>query len=386
MKVVMDKAIPGLGSALREARPDWEVVAMDGAAIGRDAVADAEALIVRTRTRCDASLLDGSAVRMVGTATIGTDHIDTEWCRRHGVRVVSAPGCNAPAVMQYVAAALNAAGFDPAVHTLGVVGKGHIGSLVVDLYRRAGGQVLVCDPPRADAGFTDEAYISLSELIERSDAITLHVPGEKAPGGLKTAKKGGYSTFHLLNPENLGANARPGIVINASRGTVLDPSLLSGGRGGERRYVIDTWAFEEGLSSDKAPGDEAVREMVEAAYIATPHIAGYSLEGKQRATAAMLSALGVADYQSAMPVAQATDQCSQSVALVTNQYIQTVSQVTNQCSQTVSQATNRHPYSVNSDLEAVIASYDILADSAAFKASPSSFELLRNSYPLRHEA
>lgn len=203
MKIVVDDKIPDLAPRIRAAHPEIELIEMAGGKIGAADVRDADALIVRTRTRCDASLLEGSAVRLAGTATIGTDHIDAAWCAARGILTVSAPGCNAPAVMQYVACALHAAGFDPARHTLGVVGKGNIGALVTDLYRKAGGRVLVCDPPRAEAGHTDEDYLPLEALLEQADAVTLHVPG-------------GDSTRGLINPGNLTARNR--ILVNASRG------------------------------------------------------------------------------------------------------------------------------------------------------------------------
>lgn len=276
MKIVIDKRIPGLEERIRQ-NPEHDVTALEGEGIARGDVIDAEALIVRTRTRCDATLLEGSAVRLVGTATIGTDHIDIPWCEANGIRVVNAPGCNAPAVMQYVAASLRLSGFDPAIHTLGVVGKGHIGELVVDLFRRAGANVIVCDPHRKDAGLQDEAYLPLEEILERADAVTFHVPYTKA---------GPYPTHHLLNGNS---RRRPGIIINASRGLVVDPALLLDiAETKSHRYIIDTWAFED---EPREWRREERKAMIRNAFIATPHIAGYSHEGKRRATEAMLAAL-----------------------------------------------------------------------------------------------
>lgn len=275
MKIVFDKAIPELDEGIRTLFPDAEAVALEGKAIKLEDVADADALIVRTRTRCDASLLEGSRVSLVGTATIGTDHIDLDWCRVNGITTVSAPGCNAPAVMQYVASSLAKAGFDPTNHRIGVVGKGNIGSLVAELYRGAGTEVLVCDPPRKDAGHTDEEYLTLEELTEKCDAITFHVP---------YTESGPYPTHHLLSqplPENLR------MIVNASRGPVIDHALLSEKAPG-RRYIIDTWPFEEFPTEFDA---EARKKLIDSAFIATPHIAGYSIEGKRRATHAMLEAL-----------------------------------------------------------------------------------------------
>lgn len=317
MKVVADKRIPGFEEAIRTHRPDIRLIVREGADISRDDVKDADALIVRTRTRCDAALLEGSKVLLVGTATIGTDHIDTEWCAKNGIRVVNAPGCNAPAVMQYVASSLDKAGFDPRHHTLGVVGKGNIGSLVSDLYRREGTKVLVCDPPRQLAGYEDEQYRTLEYVLENSDAVTFHVP---------YTVDGPHPTRHLLkNP----LPARPGIYVNASRGPVFAPSVIDS----SKKFIIDTWPFEE-EPLDFTP--EEIRRLIGEAFIATPHIAGYSIEGKRRATAAMLALFGIP--------------CDAE--------------------------TGKREYS----LKDVIDSFNPLALSESLKNSPSSFERLRASH------
>lgn len=332
MKTVIDKRIPGLEEGIREIMPEAEITALEGAEISAQHVRNADALIVRTRTRCDASLLAGSSVRFVGTATIGTDHIDMEWCRKNGIRVESAPGCNAPAVMQYVASALSLAGFKPGTDTLGVIGKGNIGSLVAGLYRQAGTEVLVCDPPRKETGFSDELYLPFEEVLERSDAVTFHVP-------LSTT--GPYPTRHLLRnlPE------RPRIIVNASRGPVIDPVVIHR-YGTDKRFVIDTWPFEE---EPQVFSDQSRDELIGKAFIATPHIAGYSIEGKLRATAAMLRALaghlGVGTTEERIT---ATSDASE----------------------------RPFPYR----LVDVVESFNPLALSEALKANPDNFELLRSRH------
>ena len=280
MKVIADRQIPGLEEGIRQLYPDFRTVFMEGKDISNNDLANADALIVRTRTRCDSNLLEGSNVKLIGTATIGTDHIDTEWCASNGIKVVNAPACNAPAVMQYVASALHEAGFDPKRHTLGVVGKGNIGMLITELYRNAGCNVVVCDPPRKEAGFTDEDYLELDELLSQCDAVTFHVP---------YTKSGKYPTHHLLSgplPE------RVSIIVNASRGPVIKAQLLKE-EGIHRKFIIDTWPFEE-YPEDFTENER--RELIEAAFIATPHIAGYSFEGKRRATEAMLATLGGKEF------------------------------------------------------------------------------------------
>lgn len=334
MKIVIDNRIPGLEEGIRTRHPEWEVRALEGSAITRDDVADADALIVRTRTACDASLLKGSRVSLVGTATIGTDHIDLEWCEENGVDVASAPGCNAPAVMQYVASTLHEAGFDPKTQTLGVIGKGHVGSLVTELYRKAGTRVLVCDPPRREAGFTDEDYLTLEEVLAGSDAVTFHVPYTKG---------GAHPTHHLLGgtiPE------RPAIIVNASRGSVADPGFIIR-EGGKRKLIIDTWPFEE---YPEEYDNEGRRTLIEAAFIATPHIAGYSIEGKRRGREAMLRALE---------------------RHFGNGEVERIE-------------TEEQKYEIPS-LERVIASFDPLPLSKELKANPEHFERQRGSH-LRPEA
>ena len=336
MKFVIDKHIPELEERIRRAHPEVEVVPLSRTEITADAVRDADALIVRTHTRCNAALLERSRVRLVGTATIGMNHVDTEWCRNNGILAVNAPGCNAPAVMQYVAASLHAAGFDPRRHTLGVVGKGNIGSIVTALYRRAGARVLVCDPPRRDAGFADEDYLPLEQLLAEADAITFPVP---------LTREGPYPTYHLLKP---GMISSPKIIVNASRGSVLAPSFLLADTPAHT-LIIDTWPFEEEQITLPSSGHAA---FTDRALIATPHIAGYSLQGKQRATRSMIEALngffglhigteGLTDYD----------------------------------------FRNRLP-----ELETVISSYSPQADSDIFKGRPDSLEALRDAYPLRQEA
>lgn len=328
MKVVADRRIPGLVEALKGRH---EVTALEGADITAADVKDADALIVRTRTRCDELLLGGSSVRLVGTATIGTDHIDTRWCEAHGIRVANAPGCNAPAVMQYVAAGLRLAGFNPGRDTLGVVGKGNIGRLVTELYRRAGTEVLVSDPPRAESGHEDEDYLALEEILERCDAVTFHVPytGENDST---------HPTHHLLTAGLLERHRPPRIIVNASRGLVVHPDVLRRVEKG-RRLVTDTWPFED---EPEAWSPEERLRIIANSFISTPHIAGYSAQGKQRATAAMLEALGEENATASPPVPTLP-------------------------------------------LEEVERSFDPTALSEALKADPASFEALRGAH-LRPEA
>lgn len=264
--LVADRDIPFLQGVMD---PWFEVRVLPGKSIGPLDVRDAVALLVRTRTRCDATLLEGSAVRFIGTATIGTDHIDLNYCDSHGIRVASAPGCNAAAVAQYIRVALHALGLDRPGATLGVVGVGHVGSLVAEAGHRAGMRVLLSDPPR-EAAEGSAGFTPLPDLLAQADVVTLHIP---------------------LWPENRDfadaaffAAMKPGAsFINASRGEVVDEAALLAIRPKLDKLVIDVWKNEPDLNLD----------LLAAADIATPHIAGYSIQGKMNGTTAVVRALGL---------------------------------------------------------------------------------------------
>ena len=268
MKIVADKDIPFLEGVFE---PYAEVVYKTGSAIAAADVADADALIVRTRTRCDASLLDGSTVRMIATATIGMDHIDLEYCRAHGIHVENAAGCNAGGVMQYVFSALYGVGARKGIKledcTFGIIGVGHVGSKVEAMARYLGFNVLLCDPPRA-AAEGPEKFCSLEYLLENSDIVTMHVPLDETTRGMADA-----TFFALMKP---GA-----IFINAARGEVIDEQALIAAAPKLGAVVIDTWCNEPDINE----------ELLDIADIATPHIAGYSLLGKQNATTMAVQAV-----------------------------------------------------------------------------------------------
>lgn len=237
-------------------------------------VADADAMIIRTRTRCDASLLAGSNVKFIATATIGTDHIDLPWCAANGITVESAPGCNAPGVAQYVFASLFRL-FPEGLEgkTLGVVGVGHVGSIVADWGTQLGMRVLTCDPPRA-ALEPDFRHTPLEELLPQADIVTLHVPH---------TRDGLHATHHMADSRMFG-RMRPGsVIINSARGPIVktDDLIHALENGIVGRAVIDCWEGEPAIS----------QRLLELASIATPHIAGYTLNGKIRATTMAVNAL-----------------------------------------------------------------------------------------------
>jgi erythronate-4-phosphate dehydrogenase len=272
MKIVIDQNIPFLQGLLE---PWFEVVY--ASQIDAALVRDASALLVRTRTRCDAALLAGSAVEFIGTATIGHDHIDIEYCRQHGIQVVAAAGSNARAVLQYVASALvhlaRRQGWQPEEKTLGVVGLGHVGSLVAELGRSCGFRVIGCDPPRMRR---DPALgcVSFEELSAGADIVTFHVPLNRS-GVDRTASMADGSFFERLRP---GAT-----LINSSRGAVIDQEALKKAlRSGKlAAAVLDVWDNEPAI-------DPALAALTT---LGTMHIAGYSVQGKANASAMVVQAL-----------------------------------------------------------------------------------------------
>lgn len=329
MKVVIDSAIPYIRDILE---PYAEVVYMTGTEFSRDAIADADALIIRTRTRVDAALLEGTRVSFVATATIGCDHIDLDYCRTQGIKVCSAPGCNARGVLQWVAATLchllSQDNATPEEYTLGVVGVGNVGSLVAEYARHWGFRVMECDPPRQKREGGE--FYTIEEIARSCDIITLHTPLDA-------------TTHHLVNASLIEFIPRHSTIINASRGKVVDNrAVMQSGH----RYAFDVWEGEPLLDP----------EILSRAEIATPHIAGYSVQGKANATAMCVNAL--AEFFD-LPLR--------------GWYPEGITRTT--------------PRLVSwEELRATISThYDIAAESNTLKRHAADFEALRNNYNYREE-
>ncbi len=310
----------------------FDIERVDPAEITNDKVKDFDAMIVRTRTRCDASLLDNTRVSIVATATIGLDHFDLPYLASAGIEALNAPGCNAPAVAQYVFASLLKLYPSLAGLTLGVVGVGNVGKIVADWGRQLGMNVLLCDPPRAEAEGSDQ-FSELSEIAGKADIITFHTPHTKS---------GKYPTHHLADEAFFNSLGRPAVIVNAARGPIVDTaSLISAIKSGKvSRAVIDTWENEPDISA----------ELLSLADIATPHIAGYSLNGKIRA--AMMTVNAICRHFD-IPYRFAP-------------------QIPAGAAERVTEA-------------AIRASYDPAADTVALRVSPATFERQRDTYPLRDE-
>lgn len=330
-RVVADCNIPFIDTLLGHS---VELIRLSPSEIDSRAVRDADALLTRTRTRCNAALLDGSRCTLVATATIGTDHIDFDYCRAHGIEAISAPGCNAPAVAQYVWASILTLlpARDPSTVTVGVVGVGHVGSIVERWGRSMGYRMLLCDPPRAEKE-NDSRFVDLATIARECDVITFHTPHTTA---------GPYPTHHIAGHDFFNTLSRRPIIINSARGPIVDTGALLDAidKGLVSHTVIDCWEGEPDINLS----------LLAHADIATPHIAGYSLEGKTRASIAVAQAVchrfGLT-YENAIPAPKDTP----------------------------SAVTPRQ----------IIDSYNPLIDTSTLKNDPATFEQQRNHYHLRHE-
>lgn len=272
MLIVADENIPLLDAFFQGF---GEIRRVPGRSIDRATVEQADVLLVRSVTNVNRALLEGSRVRFVGTCTIGTDHLDLDYFQQAGIQWSSAPGCNARGVVDYVLGSLQTLaeieGVDLNQRTYGVIGAGEVGGRLVKVLKGLGWNVLVCDPPRQIA--EDGDYVSLAQIIEQCDVISLHTP---------LTKSGNGSTWHLFDRQRLN-QLKPGTwLINASRGPVVDNAALRDVllEREDLQAVLDVWEGEPQVDVD----------LADLCVLATPHIAGYSLEGRQRGTAQIYQA------------------------------------------------------------------------------------------------
>lgn len=328
-KIVIENHVPFIKGLLE---PLAQVEYLPAQDITSQAVKDACALFVRTRTHCDAQLLKGSQVQFIGSPTIGTDHIDLDYCADSGIEVANAPGCNAPAVAQWTLASialwLEKEHLQPAQVTLGVVGVGHVGSIVARWAEQCGIQVLRNDPPRALAE-GNEGFANLEELQEQCHIITFHTP---------LTHDGNFPTWHLCDKHFLDSAHQCRLVLNAARGAVCDTQALLNWHG---NLALDCWENEPRINE----------LLLHKAFIATPHIAGYSIEGKMRGTSMVIDRFNRhfgSHIKATTPLAPASGAAS----------------VT---------------------LHEILNSYNPLTDTARLKDGATHFEALRNNYALRNE-
>lgn len=338
MKIVIDDKIPFIRETIDEIADEAQYI--PGHEICAENVKDADALIVRTRTRCDKHLLEGSKVSFVATATIGFDHIDTSYMSEAGIDWMNCPGCNAASVAQYVKSTLillsRNRGLNLKESCLGIVGCGHVGEKVKEVANELGMKVLVNDPPRQERG-DNEPFVNLNDIAEKCDVITFHVP---------MIKEGNHTTWHLCNSRLMKKMKKKPFIINTSRGPIVDNLALMEALNEEtiKDAVIDTWENEPDI----------LIPLLNKVYIGTPHIAGYSADGKANADNMVIEGL-----------------CRHFG--ITNRYHIDPPALPN---------TFRLP---NDQNDAALALYNPLNDSEKLKSHPERFEWLRGNYPLRRE-
>jgi len=274
LQILADENIP---VALKAFSRFGNVTLCHGRSIGPESAREADALIVRSITRVDASLLSGSRVRFVGTATIGTDHVDQDYLGRAGIHFADAAGCNANSVGEYVTAALldleASLGTSFVGKNLGVVGVGNVGTKVVEKGRALGLNLLLNDPPRMEReGMT--GFVDLDLVLRESDVLTLHTP---------LVRDGRFPTHHLIGAPELDRMKSSAVLLNTSRGSVVDGAALQSAlvKGRIVAAVLDVWEGEPKVDPN----------LLRRVKIATPHIAGYSLDGKLKGTLMMVEAL-----------------------------------------------------------------------------------------------
>ena len=345
--VVADDKIPFLKGVLE---PYVEIHYLPGREISPAHMKDADALIIRTRTKCNKELLDDSKVRFIATATIGYDHIDTDYCALRNITWQNAPGCNSSSVAQYLLSALlilsAKKNFMLAGKTLGIIGVGHVGSKVEKVAERMGMKVLLNDPPR-ERNENGSRFVSLDQILKESDIISFHVP---------LTLSGPDKTFHMADNHffnNLGKKTH---LINTSRGEIIEEKALKNAikSGKLESVVLDVWGNEPSI-------DKELSEMID---IATPHIAGYSLDGKANGTAICIRALSSffkLDLDNWMPEHMPAPSENRIVMDATGKKIQKIIS------------------------EIILKTYNILEDDARFRKSIHSFEEQREQYPLRRE-
>lgn len=347
MKIIIDDKIPYIRGAFESVA---EVIYLPGSKTTPEVVKDADAIVTRTRTICNEKLLAGSSVKFIATATIGYDHIDTDYCDAAGIRWTNAPGCNSKSVEQYIASTLmvlaEQKNLDLKDLCIGVVGVGNVGSKVARICDLFGMKVLLNDPPRERVEGS-AAFVSLKQVMDEADIITLHVP---------LNLKGEDATFHLGDEAFFADLKRKPILINSCRGEVVETlSVKTALQNGQiSGFVCDCWENEPDLDL----------ELLAMTKIATPHIAGYSKDGKATGTQMSVQAisqffhLGLDNWQPSGVEPPANPVFELDGAGLNEQKIVS---------------------------KAVLHTYYIRNDDSDFRKYPAQFEQLRGDYPVRRE-
>ncbi|WP_024953139.1 4-phosphoerythronate dehydrogenase PdxB [Cobetia crustatorum] len=275
MHIIVDDNVPLADEFFSEL---GEVTCLPTSEINNAVLKDADMLICRSTLRVDEALLAGTRVRFVGSPIIGTDHVDLDWLESAGIHFTNAPGCNADSVVDYVLSSLwhlaEQEGFDLQLNRrFGVIGAGQVGSRLIKRLESLGAEVLVCDPPRAEAeGQGDESknaprFVDIDQLVAECDVICVHTP---------MITTGEHQTHHLMNAERIHALKPGSVLLSAGRGGCVDTAALKQRlqECGDLLTVLDVWENEPDIDA----------ELASLVDIATPHIAGHSLDGKMQGT------------------------------------------------------------------------------------------------------
>ncbi|MFW6277462.1 MAG: 4-phosphoerythronate dehydrogenase PdxB [Prolixibacteraceae bacterium] len=347
MKIVIDDKIPYIRGAFE---PFAEVVYLPGSQTTHEVVKDADALVTRTRTKCNRELLEGSKVKFIATATIGYDHIDTDYCKQAGIEWTNAPGCNAESVNQYIASALFSWSMRKRTElkgkTIGIVGVGEVGSRVAKMCGTIGMNVLLNDPPRERMEGPGE-FVSLKTIQKEAEIITFHVPLNLT---------GQDKTFHMVDEKFLQNLEKNPLLINSCRGEVFDSEAVYNALEAKdiAGFIADCWENEPDIDL----------ELLNLADFGTPHIAGYSKDGKANGTRMSVQAMS-RFFNLGIDHWEPTD-----VEPPQNPVIEI-------------DGNQRREYSILA--EAILSTYDIENDDDALRDAPHQFEKLRGDYPVRRE-
>ena len=340
--IVADNKIPYLKGILEPyARIDY----LSPERINAQTVQDADILLIRTRTKCNRELLDRSRCRYIATATIGYDHIDALYCKEKGISWQNAPGCNASSVGQYVLSSLLAWSKSTRKNlqdcTIGIVGVGHVGKIVARYGKLLGMQVLLNDPPRQEAE-SETDFVPLEKICREADIVTFHTP---------LTHEGKYPTYHLADTDFFNALEKTPLIIKTARGEIINTEALKRALKQKKisSVILDCWENEPNID----------KELLEQAFIATPHIAGYSADGKSEATRMIVQSVGKwiktdIPTQNIVPPAPVREIIDLSGA-------------------------------ANPLQQAVWESYNPFDDDLRLRKSPETFEMQRGLYPLRRE-
>ncbi len=347
LKIIADNKIPYLNGVLEEYA---DLIYLPGADISNTVLKDADALITRTRTKCNSKTLAGSKLKIIVSATIGFDHIDTHWCDNNGIKWINAPGCNSESVKQYVAAVLallvQERKWTLKGKSIAVVGVGNVGSKVSSLAKQLGMNVYEIDPPRAEKE-KDKRFCTLDEIIDKVDVITFHTP---------LTREGADKTYHLCNEALLKRTKKEAVIINSSRGEVVDGNALKHALQAKHigGAVLDVWENEPFVDED----------LLRLVWIATPHIAGYSQDGKAKGTQMSIRAiskyfkLGLDNWEAkGLPTPDTPEFVIDCKALTDEEVL----------------------------AKAILHTYSLKNDDADLRSDIMKFEYLRGAYPVRRE-